>query len=183
MAQKRGWSKMDAARLDRRRLAGLLIGSATAASLPFRGGNATEPLRILTTTGMVGDLARGVAGNGAEVTQLMGAGVDPHLYKPTRSDVARLLGADIVFYNGLLLEGKMTDALVRVATSGKPVFAVTELIDESYLRSPPEFQGHHDPHVWMDPRAWAKAVEVVRDRLSAHDPARADADRTLAALA
>ena len=82
---------MDAARLDRRRLAGLLIGSATAASLPFRGGNATEPLRILTTTGMVGDLARGVAGDRAEVTQLMGAGVDPHLYKPTRSDIARML--------------------------------------------------------------------------------------------
>jgi manganese/zinc/iron transport system substrate-binding protein len=82
----------------------------------------------------------------------------------------------------------MTDALVRVATAGKPVFAVTELIDESYLLSPSEFQGHHDPHVWMDPRAWSKAVEVVRDRLAAHDPARADAyranaDRLLATLA
>jgi manganese/zinc/iron transport system substrate-binding protein len=163
---------MDAARLDRRRLARLLIGSATAASLPFRGGNAMEPLRILTTTGMVGDLARGVAGIGAEVTQLMGAGVDPHLYKPTRSDIARLLGADIVFYNGLLLEGKMTDALVRVATAGKPVFAVTELIDEAYLLAPPEFQGHHDPHVWMDPGAWAKALEIVRDRLADQQPAR-----------
>jgi manganese/zinc/iron transport system substrate-binding protein len=163
---------MDAARLDRRRLAGLLIGSAAAAFLPFRGGNAAEPLRILTTTGMVGDLARGVAGNGAEVTQLMGAGVDPHLYKPTRSDIARMLGADIVFYNGLLLEGKMTDALVRVATAGKPVFAVTELIDEAYLLAPPEFQGHHDPHVWMDPGAWAKALEIVRDRLADRQPAR-----------
>jgi manganese/zinc/iron transport system substrate-binding protein len=163
---------MDSARLDRRRLAGLLIGSATAASLPFRGSGATEPLRILTTTGMVGDLARGVAGNGAEVTQLMGAGVDPHLYKPTRSDIARMLGADIVFYNGLLLEGKMTDALVRVATAGKPVFAVTELIDEDYLLAPPEFQGHHDPHVWMDPGAWAKALEIVRDRLADQQPAR-----------
>jgi manganese/zinc/iron transport system substrate-binding protein len=157
-------------------------GRQTLASPP------SAPLNVVATTGIVGDLVRNVAGDAAAVAQLMSEGVDPHLYKPTRSDIARLLGADIVFYNGLLLEGKMTDALVRVATSGKPVFAVTELIDESYLRSPPEFQGHHDPHVWMDPRAWAKAVEVVRDRLAARDPARADAyranaDRTLATLA
>ena len=63
----------------------------------------------------------------------------------------------------------MTDALVRVASAGKPVFAVTELIDEAYLLEPPEFQGHHDPHVWMDPGAWAKALEVVRDALSELD--------------
>jgi manganese/zinc/iron transport system substrate-binding protein len=163
---------MDAAKLDRRCLTGLLIGVAAGAVLRSRGAHAAEPLRILTTTGMIGDLARSVAGSEAEVVQLMGAGVDPHLYKPTRSDIARLLGADIVFYNGLLLEGKMTDALVRVATAGKPVFAVTELIDEAYLLAPPDFQGHHDPHVWMDPRGWTRALEVVRDRLAEHDPAR-----------
>ena len=61
---------------------------------------------------------------------------------------------------------------MRVATAGKPVFAVTELIDEAYLLAPPEFQGHHDPHVWMDPGAWAKALEVVRDRLADQQPAR-----------
>lgn len=160
------------ARLDRRRVAGLLIGAMAIRALPPGRASAAERLQIVTTTGMVGDLARSVAGDAADVIQLMGSGVDPHLYKPTRSDIARMLGADIVFYNGLLLEGKMTDALVRVATAGKPVFAVTELIDESYLLAPPEFQGHHDPHVWMDPGAWTRALEVVRDRLADHDPAR-----------
>ena len=84
-----------------------------------------------------------------------------------------MLAADLVFYNGLLLEGKMTDALVRVARAGKPVFAVTELIDESYLMAPPAFAGAFDPHVWMDPTAWTKAVEVVRDSLAEVDPAGA----------
>ncbi|MEC9373137.1 MAG: zinc ABC transporter substrate-binding protein, partial [Planctomycetota bacterium] len=88
----------------------------------------------------------------------------------TRTDIQLLMSADIVFYNGLLLEGKMTDALIRVASSGKRVHAVTELLDESYLLSPEEFAGHFDPHVWMDPRAWSKAVEVVRDKLIEFDP-------------
>ena len=67
---------------------------------------------IVTTTGMITDLAQTIAGDRAEITGLMGAGIDPHLYAPTRSDIQTLLAADIVFYNGLLLEGKMTDTLI-----------------------------------------------------------------------
>lgn len=138
---------------------------------PSPGGPSERPRRVVVTTGMIADLVREVAGDRAEVAALMGPGVDPHLYKATRSDITALLGADLVFYNGLLLEGKMTDALMRVATSGKPVHAVTELIDERELLEPAEFQGHYDPHVWMDPVAWARATDVVRDRLIAADPA------------
>lgn len=131
---------------------------------------ANNPIQIVCTTGMVGDIVQNVAGERAKVETLMGAGVDPHLYKPTRSDIAKLSSADMVFYSGLMLEGKFGDALVRVATSGRKVFAVTELLPEDFLLEPPEFQGHFDPHVWMDPQAWSKAVEVVRDRLIQHEP-------------
>jgi manganese/zinc/iron transport system substrate-binding protein len=127
---------------------------------------------------MVADIARNVAGDRAEIAALLGSGVDPHLYKLTRSDIAQLMRADVVFYSGLLLEGKMTDALVRVAASGKPVFAVTEAIDERYLLEPEGFLGHHDPHVWMDPDAWSQAAAVVADKLADRiDPAGADAYR------
>ena len=125
---------------------------------------------VVATVGMVADIARAVAGDRAEVIGLMGSGVDPHLYKPTRSDVERMLAADVIFYNGLLLEGKMTDSLVRAATAGKKVSAVTELLDEQYLLEPAEFHGLYDPHVWMDPSAWVRAVEVVRDKLTEYDP-------------
>ncbi|MEM1330106.1 MAG: zinc ABC transporter substrate-binding protein [Planctomycetota bacterium] len=125
---------------------------------------------IVATVGMVADVVRSVAGDRADVVGLMGAGVDPHLYKPTRSDVQRLLGADVIFYNGLLLEGKMTDALIRAATSGKKVHAVTELLDEQFLLEPEDFEGLYDPHVWMDPGAWARTVGVVRDKLIEFDP-------------
>jgi len=127
------------------------------------------PYKITTTVGMVTDIVKQVAGDKAVVTGIIGEGVDPHLYKPTRNDVAALLGADVVFYSGLLLEGKMGDTLVKVARGGKSVFAVTELIDEKSLLEPAEFQGHFDPHVWMDVKAWSKCVEAVGKALGEYD--------------
>jgi manganese/zinc/iron transport system substrate-binding protein len=161
-------------------------GQATGESSEARAEG--EPYRVVATIGMVTDIVRAVAGDRAEVKGLMGTGIDPHLYKPTRSDIERVMSADLIFYNGLLLEGKMTDALIRAATSGKPVHAVTELIDESKLLEPEAFEGLYDPHVWMDPAAWMLAVEAVRDQLIAFDPAgestyQANADAYLEKLA
>lgn len=145
------------------------------------GGPRSYPYRIVTTTGMVADIVRQVAGDKATVTGLMGEGVDPHLYKPTRDDMAALTRADLVMYSGLMLEGKLTDTLVKMARGGKPVHAVTEMIDEQYLLTPPGMQGHHDPHVWMDPTAWSKAVEATAQALAKFDPPNAEAYRANAA--
>jgi len=161
--------------------AAVALLSAPPAAAHAGAARDAGPIRIVATTGMVADAARAVAGERGEVVQLLGPGVDPHLYKPTRTDIATLTGADIVFYNGLLLEGKMSDALVRVASAGRPVHAVTELLDDEYLLEPEEFQGHHDPHVWMDPVAWMRCVEVVRDKLAQFQPAGAEDFRANAA--
>jgi manganese/zinc/iron transport system substrate-binding protein len=128
------------------------------------------PFEVVTTCGMVTDIVRQVVGEQGNVVGLMGEGVDPHLYKPTRNDVRRLLGADLVFYSGLMLEGRMGDAFTQVARKGRPVFAVTENIDESYLLEPPHLEGHWDPHVWMDVAAWSQCVEFVADVLQEFDP-------------
>ncbi len=130
---------------------------------------ADQPYKAVATVGMVADIVRAVAGEHAEVENLIGEGIDPHLYKPTRNDVVALQKADIIFYNGLMLEGKMGDVLVRVARRGKPVYAVTELLLEQggYVMSDEE--DHHDPHVWMDVQGWMKAVAVVRDALVEFD--------------
>lgn len=157
------------------------LGLALAAGLLAPGAlQAQERLQAVATIGMVGDVVANVGGERVEVTTLIGAGVDPHLYKTTRTDIARMLQADIVFYNGLLLEGKMTDALVRVAGAGRPVHAVTELLPEEFLLEPPEFEGAYDPHVWMDPTAWTRSVEVIRDKLTELDSEGAEAYRAAA---
>ena len=132
----------------------------------------TYPYTVVTTVGMVTDIVRQVAADKATVVGLLGAGVDPHLYKPSRDDVATLMRAQIVFYSGLMLEGKMADTLVKLART-RPVHAVTELIPPETLLEPEEMPGHHDPHVWMDPAAWAQAVEAVAQALAVFDPPNA----------
>jgi manganese/zinc/iron transport system substrate-binding protein len=139
------------------------------------------PFNVVTTTSQVADLVRIITGDRALVTGLMGEGVDPHTYKLTRSDVAKLAAADIVFYSGLLLEGKITDALTRMGTSGKPVHAVAGLLDPARLLTPPGFDGNADPHVWMDVSLWTTALNVVRDRLIEFDSAGAERYRANAA--
>ena len=92
------------------------------------------PYQIVTTCGMVTDIVRVVVGDRARVTGLMGEGVDPHLYKPTRNDVKQLIGADVVFYSGLMLEGRMADTFAKVARYGNRMngcrFAVTSPSNE-----------------------------------------------------
>jgi manganese/zinc/iron transport system substrate-binding protein len=140
-----------------------------AATSTFQG---KPPIRAIATVGMVADVVRNVGGEHIAVTQLMGSGVDPHLYKATRDDVQTIMSGDIVFYSGLMLEGKMIDTLVKVSRT-KPVYAVTEMIEEQSLLEPADFAGHYDPHVWMDLSAWAKCVDAVSKALSEFDPPHA----------
>jgi manganese/zinc/iron transport system substrate-binding protein len=130
------------------------------------------PIKVGTTVGMVGDIVREVAGDKAVVKNIIGSGIDPHVYNPTRSDVATLLKSDIIFYSGLLLEGQMSDILLKVARK-RPVYAVTELLKKEYLIHDNQ-TNHHDPHVWMDVQGWMKAVDVVAEALATFDPPNKD---------
>jgi len=136
-------------------------------------GPSSYPYQVTSTIGMITDIVRQVAGEHAKVQGIIGEGVDPHLYKPTRGDVVKLNEADVVFYNGLMLEGKMTDVLVRIAASGKPVFAVTETILDQGDYVMTDAENLYDPHVWMDVSGWMRAVDVVAEKLSAYDPEHA----------
>ncbi|MFT5424174.1 MAG: manganese/zinc/iron transport system substrate-binding protein [Phycisphaerales bacterium] len=140
-----------------------------------------ERLAVVCTTGMIADAARVIAGEHADVVALMGPGTDPHLYTPTRTDLAAIMDADVVFYNGLHLEGRMIEALRRAESAGKRVVAVTELLSADELLAPPEFNGLPDPHVWMDPSTWVVAVDGVARAMSEADPSSADEYATNAA--
>ena len=129
-----------------------------------------DAISVVATTAMVGDLVRNIAGERAEVLSLMGTGVDPHLYKASAGDVDKLAAADMIFYNGLHLEGRITDVLGRLRSRGKVTVGVAERIDGSLLVSPEEYGGYYDPHVWFDVSLWKTAAETVRDSLSLFDP-------------
>ncbi|MBI3965631.1 MAG: zinc ABC transporter substrate-binding protein [Chloroflexi bacterium] len=132
----------------------------------------SRKIKAVTTIGQIGDLVKNVGGDRVEVVPLMGPGVDPHLYKASESDISKLSSADIIFYNGLNLEGKMGDLFVRMART-KPTIPVTETIPEKSLREPPEMQGHADPHVWFDVTLWRHTVDRVEQALAQLDPQNA----------
>ncbi|MGH1366222.1 MAG: metal ABC transporter solute-binding protein, Zn/Mn family [Calditrichia bacterium] len=130
-------------------------------------------LKVVATTGMIGDILINLGGNRLEVTSLMGPGIDPHLYKASEGDVTRLSSADIIFYNGLHLEGKMAEVLEKLESRIKTV-AVAKGIPQDLLRSSEAFQGNNDPHIWFDVSLWMKAVDYVSRQLKEFDPEHAE---------
>jgi manganese/zinc/iron transport system substrate-binding protein len=148
-------------------VAGLLLAGALVSA------QSAEKIHVTATVSMVADLVKQVGGDRVTVESLMGPGVDPHLYKAAASDVTKLRRADVIFYNGLSLEGKMTDILAKLARSKKHVHAVTASAPTGRLLTPPEFEGHHDPHLWFDVSLWAECVESVVTGLGGFSPADA----------
>lgn len=124
---------------------------------------------LVATTGMIADALVNLMGPYAEVESLMGPGVDPHLFKATQGDLARLTNADMIFYNGLHLEGKMGDIFENMK-GRKPVVAVAEEIDKNKLRKVAAFNNNYDPHVWFDVQLWLQAVNTMATALKGKFP-------------
>lgn len=132
-------------------------------------------LRVVTTSTMVTDMVKTIGGDRLHVYGVMGAGVDPHSYQVVAADSAALLKADLVFYSGLHLEGKMQDSLEDRAKKKGDVYAVTDGIPQEKLLQPQnQFSGYHDPHVWGDPSVWVHGIDVVVAALSKADPEGAE---------
>jgi manganese/zinc/iron transport system substrate-binding protein len=153
--------------------------AALAACGPVQAGGAPDPeeiasreINVVTTIGQIGDVVRNIAGTRVDLVELMGPGIDPHLYRASEGDVVSLAEADIVFYNGLHLEAKMADVFEKMRGSVTTV-AVTDEIDRDELLSPPEFEGAYDPHVWFDVSKWMSVTEVIRDSFVDIDPEHA----------
>lgn len=152
---------------------GCADGNAGKVTQPLAAGKTfpgTYPIRAVATTGMVADLVANVGGNRVKVAPLMGQGVDPHLYKASLGDLRKLEAADIIFYSGLHLEGKMGEIFEDLSKK-RPIFAVSEHITD--LKVLEDDDQVHDPHIWFDVSLWSKAAGVVRDILKRFDPPNA----------
>lgn len=134
---------------------------------------ADKHVRLVATTNLVGDLVRRIAPDTFDVVVLMGPGVDPHLYTPTRNDVRELLSADLVFYHGLNLEGRMARQLAQLKESGRPLAAVTDILPRDQLLSIGTGHGEFDPHVWMSVPLWTACADQVSQVLKNRFPEQA----------
>ncbi|HEV2775245.1 MAG TPA: zinc ABC transporter substrate-binding protein [Solirubrobacteraceae bacterium] len=134
---------------------------------------ADRKVRVTTTTNFITDTMRQIGGDRVQVTGLMGAGVDPHLYKASAGDVGKLRDADLIVYGGLNLEGKMADLLDDLAERQTTV-AITRDLPRDRLLAPPQGTAFdYDPHVWFDVGLWQIAARTAAAALTAKDPTHA----------
>lgn len=169
--------------MNRRTFLAFLAANAASTPLVLRAAAPPKIVRVTATTSMVADLVKNVGGARVLAAGLMGPGVDPHLYKATAADISKLQQANLIFYNGLLLEGKMQDLFGQMARRKKFVYAVTEDLPHDRLLEPPAFGGHYDPHVWFDVPLWGQCVKKVVEGLGEFDPeGRAEYEKNAAAF-
>jgi manganese/zinc/iron transport system substrate-binding protein len=150
--------------LTRRRA--IALAAAALLTGPAITTLASDRIRVTATVGMIGDAVTNVGSELVDLTTLMGPGVDPHLYKPSANDIDALGDTDVIFYGGLHLEGRMTELLDEIPALGIPAVAVGDRTPPDQLRTPPEFHGNPDPHIWFSVPLWQIAVDTVRDGLA-----------------
>ena len=126
-----------------------------------------KKLSIVCTTGMITDVVKNIGKNLVDVHGLMGPGVDPHLYRARAGDMQKLTNADIIFYNGLHLEGKMAEVFESLQ-SYKIVRAVSDAITVENLRST-GYENIYDPHIWHDVVLLVQVSTYISSILQEHD--------------
>ena len=148
----------------------ILIVTAVLISCKETSKDLSGKINVVTTTTMITDLVKNIGGDHIEVNGLMGAGVDPHLYKASEGDVNKLYKADIIFYNGLHLEGKLVEVFEKMESATKMQVPLGEHLDKSGLIGSEYFASNYDPHVWFSIDYFKEFAKQVTVALSAKDP-------------
>lgn len=136
--------------------------------------------KIVSTTTQAFDLATilTVGVDNVEITGLMGAGVDPHLYQPTESDIAAMNEADMVIYSGLFLEGQFDTVFEALREQGVRIYALSSPVKQAGFtiggfELSEELVDVDDPHFWFDPRNWELTILDLGEVLGEVDPENA----------
>ncbi|WP_438424728.1 metal ABC transporter solute-binding protein, Zn/Mn family [Aquimarina macrocephali] len=134
-----------------------------------------QKLQVVTTTSMITDMVKNIGGDLIDVQGLMGSGVDPHLYKASEGDVSKLVNADVIFYNGLHLEGKLVEVFEKMKYQDINTIAIGESLDKNTLIGSDYFASNYDPHIWFSVENWKIITSFVIHKLTEIDPKNAEA--------
>jgi manganese/iron transport system substrate-binding protein len=134
-------------------------------------GNATKPLRVVTTFTVIQDIAQNIAGDAAVVESITKPGAEIHGYQPTPLDIVKAQSADLVLWNGLGLERWFEKFFENV--KDVPSAVVSDGIAPVGITDGP-YTGKPNPHAWMSPSNALAYIENIRKALATHDPAHAE---------
>jgi zinc/manganese transport system substrate-binding protein len=163
------------------------LGSCTPSQTASQSSSTSKKLQIVTTILPITEFTKGVAGERAEVTQLLPTTVEPHDFQAKPEDAQKLAKADVVVENGLELESYLDDLIKNAGQSQLKVIDSSQNIQpiandafegHSNHTSPqignPDHEGKYNPHIWLDPERAVQQVENIRDGLIAADPGGQD---------
>lgn len=156
----------------------LLFALSAAACQEINGGDASERVRVVATTTIVGDVVKNVGGEQIDLVVLLPPGTDPHAFEPSPRDLTLVQDADLIFINGAGLEVFLEAMLESAGGLGKVVDLSTSLPLRQLGEPHAEGDGEHahegfDPHAWTDPHNVFVWTQTVATALSEVDPTNA----------
>lgn len=116
---------------------------------------------VIASASMMADMAENIGGNLIEVKYIVPRGQDPHLYKPTPSDVMMVQKADLLIVNGLTFEGWISKLIANSGTKAKTK-TITEGIKP--IQSS-KYENSFDPHAWMDVSLVKVYIDNIKEAL------------------
>lgn len=141
---------------------------------------AAEPMKVVASFSILGNLVQEVGGDRVQVSTLVGPGEDAHVWQAKPADLKKLSGAKLFFVNGLGFEGWLKRVVQAAAYKGQVVTVTKGLkpleMEEAHDHHHGHEHHHHgktDPHAWHDPRAVLLMVDQIAAALKAADPAGA----------
>jgi zinc/manganese transport system substrate-binding protein len=134
---------------------------------------AAERLNVVASFSIPADFVRNVGGDRVNLTTLVGANSDVHVYTPAPSDAKRIADAKLVVVNGLGLEGWLPRL---VQSSGSKA----QIVTASAGIGPIKLGSEADPHAWQSIFNAKIYVTNISNALAAADPVDADLFRAQA---
>lgn len=143
-----------------------------------KSSESSDKLQVVTSFTIIADMAREIGGEFVEVYNLVPTGTDPHEYEPLPNDIKAATNADILFYNGLNLEGGEHGWFMKMMRTVKQedenIYSLTERVEPKYLSGGDERDEEINPHAFIDPAVGVKMAEDMRDALVKNHPTKSD---------
>ena len=154
----------------------IIVGILMAIFVKPKNTRKTDKLKVVATTFSTYDFTRQIVGDKADITFLLGPGVDAHSYEPSAKDLVTIKNADVFIYIGGEMEQWVdkileTDTIDTNKTTLIHVTDCIETIEEQEVDGAEEEHEHgaFDEHIWTSPSNAIKMVNYLSEQFSKID--------------
>lgn len=155
----------------------LLVACGNEEDTSIKEGNSKDTLNVVSSFSLLSDMIESIGGEYVNVHNLVPIGTDPHEYEPLPEDIKAASDADLLFYNGVNLEGGEKGwffKLVKsVGQSEDNIVEASEGVEPLYIADE-EGNQEVNPHAFLSPKVGIQMAENIREALIEHIPENAE---------